>query len=233
MQRAFYYGDLLFESILVKNEELMLIERHHKRLINNAKSLGFDHSISFSLQEFISQIQTEVDKSNINDKKNCRVRYTLYRHGDGFYLPLSNEIKYLIDVFDFDITNNSNTTKVSLYTTNHKACTPLSNLKTGNALLYVLASIWAKQNNWDDALLINQYGRIIESTKANLFWIKDGITFTPPLSEGCVAGVMREEIMCNENIIEKPCEIVDLENADQIFLTNAISQKINISFYSK
>src|SRR5207249_2147893 len=76
-------------------------------------------------------------------------------------------------------------------------------------------------------LLLNVHDRICDATIANVFWIKNGTIYTPPLSEGCVAGVTRRYILekiqsARHKIQEKVCEIIDLENADEIFLTNAI-----------
>ena len=58
-----------------------------------------------------------------------------------------------------------------------------------------MAAIWAKENKLNDALILNQHDRICDSTIANVFWVKDNKIFTPPLNEGCVAGVMRKKIL--------------------------------------
>lgn len=229
MQRAFYYGDLLFESISIKNGEIMLVDRHFNRLVKSAAILKYELNPNFNLHEFIVQIQNAIQLSKVSDRDNCRIRYTLFRDGEGFYLPYSNQTKYLIDVFETAPINQEGTIKVGLYNENCKPKGPLSNIKSGNALIYVLASIWAKNQNLNDALILNDLGNIIETTKANIFWTKGNVCFTPPLSEGCIAGVMREEIMSNELVIEKPCKLDDLIEADSIFLTNAISNKKYIS----
>ena len=229
MQRAFYYGDLLFESILIKNGEIMLVDRHFNRLVKSAETLKYELSLDFILSEFVKQIETAILVSNIIDKENCRIRYTLFREGEGFYLPNNNKTQYIIDVFETKTALDNNLLKVGIYKENCKARGSLSNIKSGNALIYVLASIWAKQHYLDDALLVNDLGNIIESTKANIFWTKDNMCYTPPLSEGCIAGVMREEIISKEKVIEKPCQIIDLIEADSIFLSNAVSNKKYIS----
>lgn len=232
MQRAFYYGDLLFESILIKNGEIMRVDRHFNRLVKSAETLKYELCIDFNLIGFINQIENAIQVSNIIDKENCRIRYTLYREGEGFYLPNNNKTQYIIDVFETKTALDNNLLKVGIYKENCKTRGPLSNIKSGNALIYVLASIWAKNQNLDDALLINDTGNVIESTKANIFWTKGHDCYTPPLSEGCIAGVMREEIISNEKVIERPCRIEDLLVADSIFLTNAVSNKkyISLSF---
>ena len=86
-----------------------------------------------------------------------------------------------------------------------------------------MAARQAKQNKWNDALVLNTAGNIIESAIANIFWVKDGNIYTPPLAEGCVAGVMRRHLLqITPGIAEKPLTIDALSAADEVFLTNAI-----------
>ncbi len=234
MQRAIYFGDSIFESIHVLDKKPLLVQRHFNRLVKSAIVLKYQLPKGLTADKFVSEILHAIEISKIKNKKNCRVRFTLYRDGAGLYLPITDISKYIIDVYDMNNVfysqdlNKKNI--VGIYAENYKACSPLSNIKTGNALVYVMASIWAKQNGYNDALIVNQYGNIIEASSSNIFWIKNNITYTPPLSEGCIAGVMREEIISVENIVEKPCKHLDLMQADEIFLTNAIFKKKYCSF---
>src|SRR5690606_38623372 len=103
----------------------------------------------------------------------------------------------------------------------------LANLKTTNALIYTQAAIQAQQNKWNDALIINTDGHILESTIANIFIIKDGILYTPPLSDGCVAGTMRRWVMdklpsLGYQIVEQSLHLADLKTCNEVLLTNAI-----------
>ncbi|MEO7583639.1 MAG: aminotransferase class IV, partial [Ferruginibacter sp.] len=93
----------------------------------------------------------------------------------------------------------------------------------------------AKQEKWNDAIVLNTDGRICETTIANIFIIKSQVVFTPQLSEGCVAGVMRKVVikhLLKENwqIIETAISTTDLFNADEVFLTNSIG---NIKFVQR
>jgi branched-chain amino acid aminotransferase len=103
-----------------------------------------------------------------------------------------------------------------------KANDSLANLKSCNALIYAVAAQEAKTNKWNDALLCNTAGNIIESTIANIFWLKDKQVYTPPLTEGCVAGVMRRHIINSVPVVEQPLSATTIHNADGVFLTNAI-----------
>ena len=97
-----------------------------------------------------------------------------------------------------------------------------------NSLINTMAGIWAKEHGFDDCLIINDRGQIIESFHSNLFIVKDNVIYSPALILGCVDGVMRTQILkiareigfsTNDNI---QITESDLLGADEIFLTNAI-----------
>ncbi len=90
-----------------------------------------------------------------------------------------------------------------------------------------MAARYAALHGWDDCLVLNNAGRVADSSIANLFWVSGGIVYTPPLTEGCIAGVMRRWLMTNLSgygyeVQERPVAPEDLILADEAFLTNAI-----------
>lgn len=226
INRAFIYGDLLFESMLVLNNEIQYSKKHFERVTKSAGILKMELPMNFDFENFKQNILNEV-----NGKTNCRVRFTLHRNSLGFYLPHSNKTDFIIEVFDLPEnwkSENEKTKKVGIFTDQKKVIGPYSNLKTGNALIYVMAKIWAKENNLDDALILNQNGNIIEAASSNIFWKKNNQVYTVPLSEGCIAGVSRDVFIENYStknlpIIEQICTLNDLVNADEIYQCNASS----------
>lgn len=91
-----------------------------------------------------------------------------------------------------------------------------------------MGALYAKQHKLNDCLILNSYGRICDATIANVFWIYDHTVYTPPLLEGCVAGVMRRHLLkilpTQGYLVEqKNLELIDLQQANEVFLTNAIS----------
>lgn len=229
IERAFVYGDLLFESMLVLNNSIQNKDKHYKRLCKSATILKMELSNDFTLAFFTNEIEKKIASSTLADKQNCRVRFILYRNSNGFYLPDSNKVNYIIELFEL----NKNWKEIAakpkrtgVYKEQHKAKGPLANLKTGNALIYVIAKLWAKENDLDEALIINDTGNIIEAASSNIFWKKNNRIFTIPLSEGCIAGVARETFMeeqSNKNspVIEQICTLQTLQEADEIFMSNA------------
>ena len=104
----------------------------------------------------------------------------------------------------------------------------LSNIKTLNSLTSILAMIYAKNMNVDNAILYNTDNNIVQAANGNIFFVISHKTYTPPISEGCVCGTMRQFLLNNENITEKVIIENDIKNADEIFISNAIKGVVPI-----
>jgi branched-chain amino acid aminotransferase len=225
--RSVKYGDGVFESIRVINGKTAFIDKHLKRLFRNSGLIKLN--VKFSPDEIKQQIALLLDKNQI--QKSGRIRISLYRNAEGFYKPASNECDLIIEAAKIDTLAayelNMPGLVVDIYKDAYKPLHFLSEVKSSSSLLYVLAAEWAKQRYLDDALLINEKKNICEATSSNIFWVKNAIVYTPPLSEACLPGIMREvliDLMQKNNIeiLEKPCTETDLLEADELFLSNAI-----------
>lgn len=225
--RSVKYGDGIFESIRVIKGKTAFIDKHLKRLFRNAGLIKL--SVKFSTDEIKQQLSVLLEKNQIQN--NGRIRISLYRSGEGFYKPTGNNCDLIIEANKIDIHSayelNMPGLVVDVYKDAYKSFHFLSEVKSSSSLLYVLAAEWAKSRYLDDALLINEKGNICEATSSNIFWVKNSVVYTPPLSEACLPGIMREvliEIMQKNNIelIEKNCTEADLLQADELFLSNAI-----------
>ena len=151
--------------------------------------------------------------------------------GDGGLYDAKNYLpNYIIQSWLLQDNNgewNSNGLVLGIYEEAKKSCDILSNIKHNNYLPYILAALKAKKEKWNDAVILNTQSNICDTTIANIFLIKDDVIFTPSLKEGCVAGIMRKKIIQELmdrgwQIIEKEITKTDLQNADEIFLTNSI-----------
>lgn len=231
MQRALIYGDLLFETIKVTGGAPVLAHAHYERLVNSAEVLKYTHTLSF--EQFVLMIQQAVTANNMTE---ARVRFVMHRDTTGFYKPTTNIASCFVEVFP--LSEVKQYVKLGLYTDNYKTCNELSTLKTGNALLYVMASVWAAENGYDDALLLNEHGCVCEATSSNVFVVKDEKVITPPVSEGCVDGVKRKFILqqLRENhytVQEGLVTIEQIREADAVFLTNAISGVVKVAQFEE
>ena len=226
--RSFRYGDGLFESMRLVNGKLSFPQRHMSRLMAGVTLLQMrlpDNFVSVSLEEWCRRL---AERNNITG--GARVRLTIFRNDGGYYHPLVNDASWLLEMWAFDHNEyelNDKGLTVELYQDIRKPINKLSTLKTANSQLYVLAALYARKMNVDDAILINHNGNVIEATGSSLFAVKNGVLYTSPLSEGCVAGVMRGVIMeiAQENriaVYEVPLPLSIMLNSDEIFLTNAV-----------
>jgi len=123
---------------------------------------------------------------------------------------------------------NENGLVIDVFNGAAKSCDALSNLKSANFLPYVMAAIFAKEQKLNDCLILNSNGSIADATIANVFIVANKILYTPGLDQGCVNGVMRKHILTalsntDFEVREVPLTIQDVMNADEVFLTNAMS----------
>ncbi len=226
--RAFRYGDSLFETIHANGTEIQFLPEHLNRLIKGMNCLGMT----------IPPVFRERIKTNIifliNKNKafaGTRIRLSVFRKDGGLYTPTDNSISYLIETSVLENDHyvlNRKGLKIGIYDDIRKSYNLISRFKTGNSLPFILAANYRKSMNWDDCLLLNERGNIVESISSNLFLVKNGILMTPSIENGGVSGIMREQIIdiaTNLNItVFDDCNLnqENILNADEIFLTNAI-----------
>lgn len=98
---------------------------------------------------------------------------------------------------------------------------PLAGIKSCNYLEPILSLDEAKDRCFDEAIRLNERDEIASACMANLFWLSDGVLFTPSLQTGCLAGTTREHILENLECEEVEAGIDAVREADEIFLTSA------------
>jgi branched-chain amino acid aminotransferase len=222
--RGYRYGDGLFETIKVVRKKIALEEYHFQRFFAGLKLLRFDIPSFLTAQKLQERIIHLCEKNKYDG--HVRVRLSGFRGNGGLYEG-NNTLHYLIECWPLDGNQwNENGLFIGIYPDARKSSDAFSNLKSANFLPYVMATRHAKENKWNDCLVLNEHGRIADATIANVFLIKNNTLVTPALTEACVDGVMRRYLL-NENlklnVEEKSVTIEDILNADEVFLTNAIS----------
>ncbi len=226
--RGLRFGDGLFETIKSVNGCLEFTDEHFSRLWKGLQVLQFSIPKHFTPEHLQHEIQILLEK-NKHDKM-ARVRLTVFRGDGGLYDTIDHKPNYIIQSRSLpDETGswNSNGLVVGIYADVKKNCDILSNLKHNNFLPYVMGALHAKNEKWNDALLLNTEGRLCDSTIANVFLIKDDMVYTPALAEGCIAGVMRRNLVeklsaASYKLVEGKISMGDLLDADEVFLTNSI-----------
>jgi branched-chain amino acid aminotransferase len=227
--RGLRYGDGCFETLKLLDHEIRLETLHFERLFGTLERLQFKVPAHLTPEFLKEQIHLVCKKNNL--LKAARVRLNLFRKGGGLYGQLDHSPEFVVEVWDLPENYfhlNENGLIVDIYTEARKPCDRFSNLKSNNYLPYVMGALYAKQNKLNDCLILNSYDRICDASIANVFWVHDQIIYTPPLAEGGVAGVMRRHLLQilpgkGYSVKEKNLELSDLKEAEELFLTNAIS----------
>ncbi|GHE32580.1 aminotransferase class IV [Sphingobacterium griseoflavum] len=226
--RALRYGDGLFETMLWKDGDIRFLKRHIDRLQQGMQTLQLEESTKFD--EFFLRSKTEelIRKNNMLGQQ-ARVRLTVFRAGGGLYSPDTNKPMYCLQVSRIatSLRDKKLGLIVDLYTEFKKPYSDLSHLKSNNALIYVMAGLYKKKFAYDEVFILNQEGYLCEALTSNIFVYYEKVLYTPAITEGCVAGVMRSvmmDIAKSENIqvVEAQISPEIMKQADEIFCTNAV-----------
>ena len=238
--RGFLYGDAVFETVKIVNNKVLFLEDHYFRLMSAMRIVRMEIPMNFTMEYFEEQILILVN--TLNYSQSARARITVFREDGGNYLPETNTVSYLISASKlqsqhYSIENNQY--EVDLYKDYYVAKHLLSSIKTTNKIINVTASIFAKENSLDNCLLINENKNIIEALQGNLFMLVENKLITPPVSEGCLNGIMRKQIisivkkMPNMVVAEEPISPFELQKASELFITNVIKGIQPITRYRK
>jgi len=227
--RGLRYGDGLFETIKSHKGQLLFADDHFERMWNGLDQLQFRIPVHLTAGKLKTEILELVEKNR--HKELARIRLCLFRGNGGLYDEINHNPEYLIQTWALPDNAgqwNSNGLTMGIYSEARKSRDCLANLKHNNFLPYVMAALHAKKQKWNDAVVLNDAGRICDTSIANIFLIKDEVISTVPLDEGCIAGVTRKNVikLLAENDIrvrEAPIRVEELLDADEVFLTNSIS----------
>jgi branched-chain amino acid aminotransferase len=219
--RSFKWGDGLFETMKVVNGKLLLESLHFERMFISLQLLQMELSPNFTQEKLVQNIIALCTK---NSCTNCaRIRLHIFRNED-------NSTGYLIEAFPLDEIINEWQAEgqvLVLYPYARKSIDAFANIKSANFLPYVLTQKFAIENGADDGIILNSQQFVCDSSKANIFFVKDDEIFTPALHQGCINGVMRRVVI--EQVKELGFRLhqgevkeEQLHEADEMFLTNAI-----------
>ncbi|MBN1116276.1 MAG: aminotransferase class IV family protein [Bacteroidales bacterium] len=227
--RSFIYGDGVFETIRCRNSLPLFFEKHYQRLRRALYHLKIDFPSKYTEEYFRQEIYRLLQRNRIYN--GAKVRLSVFRKEGGLYTPSQDKADFIIvaDSLESEFYQlNDKGLKLGVYTENFKQQSTFSAFKTNNALLNVLAAKWKKENGFDDCLLINAEGHLIESSSSNVFFVKNNKLVTPAIETACVDGTMRRNIL--EIAIQNNIPVVESEKipkdilyqADEVFLTNAV-----------
>lgn len=240
--RGYKYGDAVFETIKSVYGKLLFWEDHYFRLMASMRIMRMEIPMNFTMEFLEAEILKTID-ANVLLNSSARVRLNVDRGDGGKYLPKTHNISYHISVealsSDFYSISNHDKYSVDLYKDFFVAPGLLSTLKTNNKAINVLGSIYAKENGWDNCLLLNTNKNVVEALNGNLFLVSGETIKTPPLEDGCLKGVMRKQLIDvilnsgDYRLEEASISPFELQKADELFISNVISGIQPIMQYRK
>lgn len=225
--RAYHYGDGVFESIRVVRGRPSFLESHWMRCQEGLKVLRIERPEGLDLHTLAQNVELLVQRTGI---LSGRCRLTVFREGRGQYRPEGNNGGYTIELLPLSqekYTLNETGLTVDIWPEMRKPVNVLSIHKTLNCQYYIMAGLWSQERGLDDCLLQNDRGNIIESSSGNLFIVSNGVLYTPSLSDGCLGGIMRMQIINlalanGMKVYECSLNPQNLLAADELFFTNAV-----------
>jgi branched-chain amino acid aminotransferase len=219
--RSFKYGDGLFETMKLQKGHIPLADLHFERLFLGMKILEMQPSSDVTSHDLLSHILQLAELNQCTDA--ARIRLAVYR-------TESNGVEYVIEAVPLPAGYdewNSDGIVLDLYPYARKSNDAFANLKTANFLAYVMAGRYANEKKVDDCIVLNSTNKVSDTSKANIFLVREGALYTPALHQGCVNGVMRRFIIENLKMGNYPIHQVevseeDITSADEMFITNAL-----------
>lgn len=221
------YGDGLFEGIRIRAGRIFRLERHLARLELGARVLGIE--LPFDTEQ---RARIVGDTVRAFGRKEAYVRLLVTR-GEG---PLGVDpttctqprficIAAEIGLFDAEQRAHG----LAMITSSYRRPNPDVQdvaVKTLNYLGSVLAKQEARQRGADEALLLNQSGRVAEAAVANVFALRGRELSTPPALDGCLPGINRAAVLelgreLGLSVVERSLGRRDLLAADEVFLTGS------------
>lgn len=239
--RGYAYGDALFETIKASYGKLLFWEDHYFRLMASMRIMRMEIPMNFTMEFLEDQIKTTLNANELSSSSS-RIKVMVHRNEGGLYLPETNDVSYVISTQkveeDFYVLNEE-FYEVDLFKDYYVSPSLLSTLKTNNKALNVVGNIFAKENRLNNCFILNTDKYIIEALNSNIFLVKDNIVKTPPITDGCLNGVMRKQVIKmvkahpDYELSETSISPFELQKADELFITNVIVGIQPITKYRK
>ena len=229
------YGDGVFEGIRAYNGRIFRCEEHMDRLFAAAKAIMLDIPISKS-----EMTEVLLETCRRNDVKDGYIRLVVTRGKGDLGLNPNKCPKATVFCIAGSITmypEEMYTKGMPIITSaqrRNKATIVDPQIKSLNYLNNILAKMEANRAGVPEALMLNHDGIVAECTGDNIFIVKDGVIYTPPIHVGILDGITRKSVMeiatnLGYKLVEKEFTLFNVYNADECFLTGTAAEAIPVS----
>lgn len=238
--RAFLYGDAVFETFKILDGRVLFAEDHYFRLMASMRILRMEIPMHFTMEYMEKKVLELTNAHNIS--ASARARLTFFRKPGGFYLPTDNNAEFVVtaDALPDAIYSFTHSEyEVDLFKDFYVTKQLLSTLKNTNKAVQITGSIYANENGLNNCLLLNDEKNVTEALNGNLFMVTGNKLVTPPVSDGCLNGIMRKQILAlarkteGLEVEERSVSPFELQKADELFITNVIKGIQPVTRYRK
>ncbi|MBS3080766.1 branched-chain amino acid transaminase [Candidatus Pacearchaeota archaeon] len=235
LTHALHYGSGVFEGIRAydtgKGTAVFRLKDHLNRLFDSAESLKM--KIPYSREEIRKAIKETL---KINNLKEGYVRpIVFYGYGKMGLNPEGAEINIAISVWPWpQYIEGEAKVMISSYIRIHPQSLHADRKVTGHYVNSILASIEAKEKDFDESLLLDYEGNVAEGPGENIFVVKNNKILTPPLRKQILPGITRDSVIkiakgLHYDVLEKDISVKELKNADELFFTGTAAEIAPIS----
>lgn len=238
--RGFLYGDAIFDTVKVLDNKVLFIEDHYFRLMSSLRIVRMEIPMYFTLEYMETQVLDLV--AALAPAASYRVRISFFRKPGGKYTPLTRETEFILTAESLSKSLyevNDGMYEVELYKDFYISKQLISTIKTNNRILNTTAAIFAAENGYQNCLMVNDEKNVIEAIQGNVFMLTGNKLVTPPVTDGCLNGVMRKQVLElakkieGIEVTEASISPFDLQKADELFITNVITGIQPITRYRK
>ncbi len=220
------YAEGLFETFLGVDERIIFAKEHLDRLERGAKVTGLRIPVTRKQIEVWMKRALKAYPAKVK-----QLRLTVTSGDSARWRGKSSDPQVIILVGPHQLPSRPSRLIVSPFRVDEESV--FRRIKTISYAIQAAALRIAKQKKYDDAIMLNESGYVAEVTSANIFWVKKGVVYTPPLDAGCLEGTTRE-VMLREtrklklNLVEQHATLKQLLAADEIFISSSTRLVISV-----
>ena len=219
--RGLNYGDGLFETVRIHAGEAPLLSRHLQRLRAGCRRLGLAYPGDAILEADVRALLSDGPAEGV-----LRLVLTRGDGGRGYTPPSHGRSRRILSCHPLPASPGEGL-RVGVCSTRLGRSPALAGLKHLGRLEQVLAAAEIARQGWDEGLMLDEDGHVVEGSRHNLFYLRDGRLLTPPLTGAGVAGVMRAlllELIAEQGLPggEAPLRYHELDEIESMFLCNAV-----------
>jgi len=239
LTHALHYGSGVFEGIRCYETDdgpaVFRLTEHMERFDRSARMLLMD--LGYSVKEMVEAVK---DTIRVNSLDSCYVRPLAFRgYGVMGLDPLPAPVQVVVAVWPWgtylgdDALTDGVSVGVSSWRQRAVNASPPAIKATANYLNSSLARIEANKHGYTEAILLNEEGKVCEGTGENVFIVKKGVIYTPPVSDGILEGITRDSLMTiardkGHQVVERSMVRTELYTADEVFMCGSAAEVVPI-----